>query len=166
MRCLEYFISMRSGSLYVFFQALLMGSVLLVPAIDPFRWRPAWASQILGSLFLVIGFGLIIPSFKALGRATTPNPEPKAGAGLVTSGVYRYVRHPMYTALLTGMLGWAISMRSPFALLAFANFAIFIHSKANLEESLLEEKFGDSYRQYRQQTGKFLPRPNPPSSGR
>ena len=45
-----------------------------------------------------------------------------------------------------------------FLTLLFANFSLFLHSKANLEESLLEEKFGEAYREYRRHTGKFVPR--------
>jgi protein-S-isoprenylcysteine O-methyltransferase Ste14 len=148
---------MRNGALYVFLQFLLIGSILLVPSIDPFRWAPSALSQIVGALGLVAAVAMLGFSFKALGRATTPNPVPKPDAGLVTRGLYSRIRHPMYTALLTGTLGWALSMRSPFALVAFFNFALFLHSKATLEESLLVEKFGHNYEAYRARTGKFLP---------
>lgn len=149
---------MRSGTLYVFLQAVLLGSIVLVPAIDPFRWAPSLLSQLLGALGLVGAVAILGFAFRALGRATTPNPVPKANAPLVTTGIYSRIRHPMYTALLTGALGWAIAMRSPFALFAFLNFALFLHSKASLEESLLVEKFGRAYEEYRARTGKFLPR--------
>ena len=79
---------------------------------------------------------------------------------LVSSGPYRYVRHPVYTAIIANALGTALVFRS-YLLLAVAALSIVIHLWwAAAEEKLLSspEGLGDAYRSYASQTGRFLPR--------
>jgi protein-S-isoprenylcysteine O-methyltransferase Ste14 len=79
---------------------------------------------------------------------------------LVTDGPYRYVRHPVYTSLMTIAIGTALVFRS-YLLVAVAVASIAAHRWwASAEEELLRspEGFGDTYRRYETSTGRFLPR--------
>jgi protein-S-isoprenylcysteine O-methyltransferase Ste14 len=61
-------------------------------------------------------------------------PEPKPGGQLVTSGPYRYVRHPMYLAVLLGMLGFCVGYATPWRWAALAALAVVLAIKAGVEE--------------------------------
>ena len=79
---------------------------------------------------------------------------------LVTSGPYRHVRHPVYTAMIAIALGSALFFRS-YLLLGVAALSISTHLWwATAEERLLSspEGFGDAYRTYASGTGRLLPR--------
>lgn len=79
---------------------------------------------------------------------------------LVSHGPYRYVRHPMYTALIAIAVGTTLVFRS-YLLLGVAGVSMFAHLWwATAEEKLLSspEGLGDAYRTYASRTGRFLPR--------
>jgi protein-S-isoprenylcysteine O-methyltransferase Ste14 len=79
---------------------------------------------------------------------------------LVRDGPYRYVRHPIYTALIAIAVGTTLVYRS-YLLLVVAALSIFAHLWwAATEEKLLSspEGLGDDYRTYASRTGRFLPR--------
>ena len=79
---------------------------------------------------------------------------------LVSDGPYRYVRHPIYTALIAIAVGTTLVYRS-YLLLVVAAVSIFAHLWwAATEEKLLSspEGLGDDYRTYASRTGRFLPR--------
>ena len=76
---------------------------------------------------------------------------------LVNSGIYRYIRHPMYSSLL--FLGWGILFKNvtwPALLLALLNTVLLILT-ARFEERENIQFFGDSYRTYMKQTRMFIP---------
>lgn len=77
---------------------------------------------------------------------------------LITSGPYRWVRHPMYGALLLLFVGLALTSAFwPFLLLV--GLAIpFFHRTAGQEEGIMIARFGGVYRDYVRRTGRFLPR--------
>jgi protein-S-isoprenylcysteine O-methyltransferase Ste14 len=83
-------------------------------------------------------------------------PEPRAKARLVTSGPYRFVRHPMYLAVLLLALGCAAGWRTWIHAIAFVVLAIVLHRKAGLEERYLLAQFPD-YRGYLERTPRILP---------
>jgi protein-S-isoprenylcysteine O-methyltransferase Ste14 len=76
---------------------------------------------------------------------------------VVDTGVFHYVRHPLYLAVLLAYFGTAFSS---FSLISFALIIpifVFYNYIATYEEKLLETKFGEPYRQYERRTGKWLP---------
>jgi protein-S-isoprenylcysteine O-methyltransferase Ste14 len=77
---------------------------------------------------------------------------------LITSGAFRYIRHPLYLASLLTYLGLTISTASLISLALLVGIFIFHNYIGSYEEALLEAKFGDAYRQYQVKTGKWIPR--------
>lgn len=76
---------------------------------------------------------------------------------VVTTGAFRYVRHPLYLASLLTYLGLAIATASLFSLALLAGIFLFHDHIASYEEKLLEARFGEEYRQYKRRTGKWVP---------
>jgi protein-S-isoprenylcysteine O-methyltransferase Ste14 len=77
---------------------------------------------------------------------------------VVTTGAFRYVRHPLYLASILTYFGLAVSTLSLFSLAILAGMFIFYNHIASYEERLLEEKFGEEYREYKKKTGKWVPK--------
>jgi protein-S-isoprenylcysteine O-methyltransferase Ste14 len=78
--------------------------------------------------------------------------------GLVTHGLYKYIRHPQYTGLFLIMLGWIMHFPTLLTLIIFPVLAVAYYWLARKEEGELEEVFGGEYRKYRDQTPRFFPR--------
>jgi protein-S-isoprenylcysteine O-methyltransferase Ste14 len=78
---------------------------------------------------------------------------------LVTSGPYRFVRHPIYTAFLL-ILGSTLFISSNWLVgLAWIGMTVLeTASRIGFEESLMLEYFGDQYREYMKRTGRLLPK--------
>lgn len=94
---------------------------------------------------------------RGLGKGLTALPLPNGRTDLVTAGPYRWVRHPMYTAVLLGMGGVAVASGSWWSALAWSCLIVLLAAKASWEERRLDEAF-PGYAAYRDRTGRFLPR--------
>jgi protein-S-isoprenylcysteine O-methyltransferase Ste14 len=79
------------------------------------------------------------------------------GHTLVTTGIYRVIRHPSYFGLLLTALGWALAFRSGAGLLLLALLIPPLLARIHAEERLLEAQFGDEYRDYTKRTSRLIP---------
>jgi protein-S-isoprenylcysteine O-methyltransferase Ste14 len=77
---------------------------------------------------------------------------------VITTGPYRYMRHPMYLAAILGYLAAAFSSVSIVSLALILPIFVFYDHIASYEEKLLEQKFGQDYKTYEAKTGKWLPK--------
>jgi protein-S-isoprenylcysteine O-methyltransferase Ste14 len=103
----------------------------------------------LAAVVTSLGACLLAVSVVYLGRHFGVFPEAR---GLVTSGPYRVLRHPIYVAYLLGAGGALAISFSPTALLVFLLYYALVAWRAALEERALEDAFGDRYRSYRAST--------------
>jgi protein-S-isoprenylcysteine O-methyltransferase Ste14 len=89
---------------------------------------------------------------------TTVNPlEPQAASFLVTTGIFRYTRNPMYLGLLFLLVAWALLLSSPFALLGPVAFVSYIgRFQIAPEERVLSALFGAEYATYRSRVRQWL----------
>jgi protein-S-isoprenylcysteine O-methyltransferase Ste14 len=78
--------------------------------------------------------------------------------GIVSTGAFRYVRHPLYLASLLVYLALTVSTMSIVSFLLLAGIFVFHNTIANYEEKWLETKFGKEYGTYKEKTGKWFPR--------
>lgn len=113
-----------------------------------------WVGVSLGASGVALAYWV----FSSLGNNVTPTVITRKDATLVKHGPYRWVRHPLYLMGLVSYLGFAMLAENWFiALMAVLTFAV-INLRLPKEEARLVERFGDAYREYMGQTGKFLPR--------
>jgi protein-S-isoprenylcysteine O-methyltransferase Ste14 len=77
---------------------------------------------------------------------------------VVSSGAFRYVRHPLYLASILTYLGLTVSTVSLFSFLLLVGIFIFHNYIASYEEKLLDARFGEEYRKYKRSAGKWLPK--------
>lgn len=85
------------------------------------------------------------------------SPEPKEQSSLITSGIYGYIRHPIYSGAIFSAVGAALILHKPYCLTVAAMIALLYTGKSYYEEGLLTRKFSE-YTAYRKRTGRFLPR--------
>lgn len=112
-----------------------------------------------GEAIALAGILLVWWSFESLGRDYRGGVGLWADHRLVTAGPYARIRHPIYLGFLVTMLGIALLSAD---WLAGASGVLLTASipllRVPVEEAELEERFGESYREYRARTGGFLPR--------
>jgi protein-S-isoprenylcysteine O-methyltransferase Ste14 len=78
-------------------------------------------------------------------------------SGVVSTGAFQYVRHPLYLGSIMFYLGLAVSTASLFSLVLVVLIFIFYNFIASYEEKLLEGRFHEEYRNYKKRTGKWVP---------
>jgi protein-S-isoprenylcysteine O-methyltransferase Ste14 len=106
--------------------------------------------HILSSVFIVAGFFLLSSAWRILYRA-------QQAKTLATSGPYRYIRHPQYTAFTIVMLGFLFQWPTIPTLIMFPVLVLTYARLSLREERTVEQEFGDQYRQYAEQTPRFFP---------
>lgn len=79
-------------------------------------------------------------------------------AGVVSTGAFRYVRHPLYLASLLFYFGLAVSTACLFCFGLLLGIVFFYDNIATYEEKLLEGKYGEEYLRYKKNTGKWIPK--------
>ena len=98
-------------------------------------------SYFLGILIIIIAFIIMLVSIKDLGRNLSPFPRPINNSNLVTTGIYRFMRHPMYYSLIFISIGVFIIKLSIYYLFLTLSLALIIKFKIDLEEKYLMNKF-------------------------
>ena len=99
----------------------------------------------------IIGLFVMLAGVLSFRRMkTTVNPlQPGAATALVTGGVYRYTRNPMYLGMLLLLIGWAVYLSSPIALIGVLVFWFYISRfQIRPEERALAKLFGDGFSDY------------------
>jgi len=96
--------------------------------------------------------------FSSIGSGITPTSATRKEHKLVTNGIYRYIRHPLYTFGSSMFISFALMADNWFiAALGIFTFTL-MAIRTPKEEANLIEKFGDEYREYMKHTGRFFPK--------
>ncbi|HUJ13682.1 MAG TPA: isoprenylcysteine carboxylmethyltransferase family protein [Thermoanaerobaculia bacterium] len=114
------------------------------------------ALTIAGSAIGVAGLLLMAPAFVSLRKVVQIAPEPKAEGHLVTSGVYRLLRHPMYSGIVLVVAGLFLREPGVFVAISGAVLIAFLITKSRFEEKLLAARYAD-YAEYRKRTWGVIP---------
>jgi protein-S-isoprenylcysteine O-methyltransferase Ste14 len=145
---------------------LLAPMILIALALT---WSPAYcdrrdlwtldgdAVRYLGLALLSIGCVLRVGPMFVLGRRFTWPLASQEVHRLVTTGFYRYIRHPSYLGALLGMAGWVLVFRSGIGLVPFALLILLFLPILGAEEALLLSEFGETYEDYRRRTWRLIP---------
>lgn len=105
---------------------------------------------------VTVGLVQVMAAFYALGWNVTPMPSPRKDRELVTSGIFRHVRHPIYGGLLLMITGTSLARFSFWGLLLVVPLVIFFLLKSSYEEKQLQKQFPE-YRGYTTTTKRFVP---------
>ena len=119
---------------------------------QPARWAGAL-------VIALIGGGVSLAGVTAFRRAkTTVNPlKPQNASSLVTGGIYRFTRNPMYVGLALVLIGWAIVLQAALPLLGLPTFVLYISAfQIQPEERALTAIFGGEFTKYTQHVRRWL----------
>ena len=154
--------SKDSGSL----QVILAGMWVALLVAYPLAFVKAWAFPqrwqlplfVVGLLLIVLGSLLRRYCFRTLGEYFTRDVRAKPGQRVISSGPYRWVRHPSYTAGMMMFIGIGLALGSwaSFALLTIATIATYSYRVA-VEERALLEAIGEPYSSYMKGRKRFVP---------
>jgi protein-S-isoprenylcysteine O-methyltransferase Ste14 len=118
---------------------------------------PNWLHRF-GLCLGLLSLSLLVWIHRVLGRQWSPYLKIQQDHRLVTDGPYRWVRHPMYSALLGWMISVGLIAANWIFLLILAGAGLVLLVRIPREEAMLTKQFGDQYLAYRRQTGRLLPR--------
>ena len=113
-----------------------------------------WAGVAVGLPTVALG----IWTFRTIGRNITDTVVTRREHVLVTSGPYRFVRHPFYVTTALALVANSLTPANWFIALTGAAALALMVIRTTTEEAKLVERFGDDYRRYMARTGRFLPR--------
>ena len=140
--------------------ALLVGVAMWVAAylLPAVRLSGQWRLVIAG-VCASFGVTVSILGVWAFRQArTTLNPvTPEKASAVVTGGIYNYTRNPMYVGLTSVLVGWAIWLSAPWAILGPVAFMLYMTRFQIIpEERVMSSKFGPHYDQYRKRVRRWL----------
>ena len=148
-----------------FIAFLGMAFIPLISVFTPFLNNFEIKIPLLIIFFSIIGIAFDLYFFylihKQLGINWSPILEIKENQKLIKDGVYKYIRHPMYTQLLLWNILQGILLSNYFVeFFGILTMVIFYFSRINSEEELMIEEFGEEYIKYMENTGRLFPKFN------
>jgi protein-S-isoprenylcysteine O-methyltransferase Ste14 len=146
----------RSGWSTLAGQVVLLIAIVLVPPAD--HWpTPDWL-LVVASVLTLGGMVVVVMGSLRLGRSLAASPAARTHAPLQTDGLYRWVRHPVYSGLLALVVGVAIRSGNMLAAMLAVVIVIFFNRRAAREEAQLRER-SPAYDAYASVTPRFFPNP-------
>ena len=150
----------QRGEWYVAIQFLLFVMIFSAPLLAPnlVEWPNPWDMIGIG-LGIVLGLSgaiIALAGVLSLGQNLTAVPYPKEDAVLVESGIFRIVRHPIYSGIILGSLGWGLLTNSLLVLLLTLVLFVFFDIKSRREEQWLSGKYVN-YAAYQARVRKLIP---------
>lgn len=138
-----FFFFIKSGATNIVINAVMFNSPLIL--------------QVLGSILVVIGLAGAIWARNTIGRNWSGHLDFKVNHELITNGPYHLVRHPIYTTILTMLIGTLLYSTSYFILGWFLIALIVFLYRVHEEEKLMIDHFGERYQDYRKKTKALIP---------
>jgi protein-S-isoprenylcysteine O-methyltransferase Ste14 len=140
----------------VYFLASLLGMLALhhfLPIARIIEPPLTW----LGLVPLLLGLASAVAGAQAFGRAGTSVKPFREAKALVTDGIFRVSRNPMYLGMISALLGMAILLGTLGAFLPVPLFFLVLqHWFVRPEEKMLEQLFGERYREYRRRVRRWM----------
>jgi protein-S-isoprenylcysteine O-methyltransferase Ste14 len=145
--------------------AISFTGLFVVPAIHVTTGAPRFADYAfhpalawIGTPVFALSLALFYRTHRDLGRYWSVTLEIRRTHELVTTGVYRHVRHPMYSAFFLWAVAQALLLPNWIAGLAgLVGFGTLFAFRIGSEERMMEEQFGDAYRAYAARTRRIIP---------
>lgn len=141
--------------IFVGLQMLILVLFLVLP--PSLSWGGYEIIRTVGMVLLIMGLAVILISWYQIRKSLTPFPTPLSRGKLLTYGIYRYVRHPMYSGIMLGLSGYALYAADGGKLMMTGVLTILFYFKSRYEERMLMERYPE-YKDYRERAGRFFPR--------
>jgi protein-S-isoprenylcysteine O-methyltransferase Ste14 len=138
---------------------LVAAAMWAVSRVAPMAQLPYGLRLVAAIVLVLAGVGIAMAGVVAFHRAkTTVNPlKPEASSALVTSGVYRVTRNPMYVGMALALVGWAFFLSSVWSLLGPLVFVFYMTRFQIIpEERALSDLFGAAFSEYRSNVRRWL----------
>ncbi|MCK4271071.1 isoprenylcysteine carboxylmethyltransferase family protein [bacterium] len=141
-------------------QLIFLALFLIVWVVDSFFWRRStFLSDYVPLYVRLVIFGLVLIAAVYLFRSShVVVSHEQRPAGVMSTGAFRHVRHPLYLASILFYIGLTVCTISLFSLSLLLVIFIFYNYIAGYEEKLLDKKFAEDYGVYKGVTGKWVPR--------
>ena len=132
------------------YEIILVFLQFFIISLHFFKWKFIPEKQIIkvtpfyyfvGFLIIIIAFIILLFAIKDLGRNLSPFPRPIKNSNLITTGIYRFTRHPMYYSLIFISFGVFITKLSIYYLFLSISLGLIIKFKIALEEKYLMNEF-------------------------
>lgn len=160
-------ISLKSEGLPLML-ALRIGGIALWLGVFAYFINPAWMAwsqldlpvwlRLSGAALGIVTDGLIYWVFSSLGNNVSPTVVTRRQHQLVTSGPYRWVRHPLYTVGFLSYIAFAVLAANWYVAILAVVALILISLRVPAEEAALIARNGEAYLDYAKRTGRFLPK--------
>ncbi len=148
------------GEWFVVVQAVLFVLIGVGPRTVPGlpEWTDPWMTIAtwLGLVLMLVGAALSIGGVLKLGNNLTALPAPKDGSVLVQQGPYAIVRHPIYSGLTLGSIGWGLWLNAWLTLAFAAALFVLFDLKLRKEERWLCERYPE-YSEYQKRVKRLIP---------
>ena len=119
---------------------------------------PAWFRLIMVGV-AVLGLSFVLWGYRALGKNWAPSVSgARKDTVLVTTGLYEFVRHPIYLGLFISLSTLALMAANLLVLLPTLALLIILYASIDEEEIILIDRFGDAYREYKKRTPRLIPK--------
>ena len=128
-----------------------------LPGLVPLAPATAAVLRATGTVMVLVATALMLAAQLDLGASWRVGIDEGARPGLVTGGLYRYSRNPIYVAMLTALLGFALLLPSWISLGLLIGAGLGIRRHVRDEEAYLARTYGEEYRRYAARVGRFVP---------
>ncbi len=128
-----------------------------LPGLVPLAPASAAVLRATGTVMVLGATALMLAAQLDLGASWRVGIDEGARPGLVTGGLYRYSRNPIYVAMLTALLGFALLLPSWISLGLLVGAGLGIRRHVRDEEAYLARTYGEEYRRYAARVGRFVP---------
>ena len=128
-------------------------------AITPFLSITLIFHLVLGIMIVLLGFSVEVAAILSLSKAkTTADPtHPKNASSLVTTGMYRFTRNPIYLGDFLILIGWAVYLSNLAALVVTPLFILYINRfQIRPEETAMLELFGDQFAEFKSRVRRWI----------
>jgi len=155
----SWFLSIRYKRYHVIVRFFAFESVFILVLLNAKVWfnYPFSPNQLISWVLLFLSIYVVVTGYLLLKRMGKPDNNFENTSRLVKSGIYRYIRHPLYLSIF--LLGTGIMLKDPGKLqliLAAVNL-VAVYFTARIEEGEMIAKFGEEYRTYMTESKMFIP---------
>lgn len=140
--------------MFVSIQLALFGLYVFMPEL--FVFPIDRLGQVAGLLLALSGLLVILTAVYQIRKSLTPFPSPVTNGQLITTGLYRYIRHPIYSGIILAAAGYGLLAGDATKLIISGALWLLFYFKSKYEETMLMA-FYDHYSQYRSRTSRFFP---------